>query len=160
MHANIFLLVLLLFLSSGCVSDNKVSARFTTSRVIKNTSDFEIELRHFFEQDRLDTVILTSDSIVFSANSVVTGGELGCFNPNYSYAFAQALEDSVYIIFNKERILKFRRIDFNGCFGKDILQADVPCGYTVRGEGTGIEIYTYEITNEDYELAESYEGGD
>ncbi|WP_436517414.1 hypothetical protein [Ekhidna sp. To15] len=160
MNYSILLFGFFLLISTGCVNDNRVSARFTITRVIKNSTDHRIQLRHYFEINHLDTLLHSGDSVAFSANCVVTGGELGCFNPEYSYALAQALEDSVYIIFNKERILKYRRIDFNGCFGKDVLQAEVPCGYTVRGEGTSIETYTYEITNEDYEMAEPYDGGD
>ena len=131
-----------------------------TSRVIKNTSDFEVELRHFFEEDRLDTVILTNDSIVYSANCVVTGGELGCFNPNYSYAFAQALEDSVLIIFNKERVLKFLVHKIGSCCKKNILVMEPQWGYSAKGVGSRNETYTYEITNEDYKIAQPYRSGD
>lgn len=160
MNYIILLFGFFLLISTGCANDNRVSTRYTITRVIKNSSDHLIQLRHYFEINHLDTLLHPGDSVALSANCVVTGGELGCFNPAYSYAFAQALEDSVQIIFNNARIIRFIESEIGSCCSKNILVMEPQWGYKVSGVGTGIETYTYEITNEDYEIAEPYSDGD
>ncbi|WP_436517416.1 hypothetical protein [Ekhidna sp. To15] len=144
---------------TGC-SDG-IGAQYKVQRVIKNSSNVDIEITLFFEQNEIDSLILPKDSIMFSAYCVSVGSELQCSNPSYSYSHALGLEDSVYLIFNdNERIIRFERESIDPCCSKNILKQESQWGYEVLGIGTSIETYTYEITNEDYEMAEPYDGGD
>jgi hypothetical protein len=158
MKLSIFLIITLSsFLFMGCPIDNKVGAKFSKQRIIKNTSDYEVKLQLFYEGNKLDTVIFVGDSVIFFADCEVIGGDMYCGNPNnYSSRFATAIEDSVHIIFDSKKILRYKREI--SCFQKNIVIAESPCGYFVEGRGTGLETYTYEITQEDYNNAEDIGG--
>ncbi|WP_436517417.1 hypothetical protein [Ekhidna sp. To15] len=146
--------IILIFTVVGCTDG--IGARYTLKRVLNNQSNYEVQLIHFFYEGSFDTLVHRSDSIVYEAYCVAVGGELQCSNPDYSFVLAQALEDSVYIIFNNERIIKFIESEFGPCCNKNILEMETQQGYKVSGEGTSLRTYTYEITNEDYEMAEPY----
>ena len=160
----IFLFIILSIICFLGCNDNKVSAEFTEKRVIWNNSEYDIQIKMFFETEELNLAIPVNDSLVLYAYCEVRGGDRICFNPDYSSAFSSALEDSTQIIFNKERILRYNRENIGSCCTRNILFKEAAWGYTVEGsytvegKGTGIRTYTYEIINEDYENAEECNG--
>ncbi|WP_436517415.1 hypothetical protein [Ekhidna sp. To15] len=117
-------------------------------------------MKLYYQQDSIDTLINIGDSVLFSAYCENINGHDDCLSVGNNSAFATADEDSVYLIFNNEEIIRYNRETIGLCCSKNILLAEAQWGYTVTGKGTFIRTYTYEITNEDYEMAEPYEGGD
>ena len=156
------LIILTLFAFSllanvGCI-DNQIGFRFTEKRVIKNNSGQIVILRLFANVNTDEFNITQSDSIIFSANCEVRGGDRGCVDPDTGMGVFLASEDSTHIIFNDEKILRYIRENSGSCLDRNILILGTPCGYTVEGQGTSLRTYTYEITNEDYENAKPIDG--
>ena len=159
MRISIFLLVISSIISFvKCGSDNKVSAEYTEKRVIWNHSDYDIHINMYYVTEELDSEILAGNSLTLSAHCKVRGGDKACFNPDYSSAFSSGFEDSLYVVFNNEKILRYRRENIDSCCTRNILKREAQWGYNVTGEDTAIRTYTYEITNEDYDNADPIEG--
>ena len=143
----------------GCGPDNRVSAEYTDKRVIWNHSDYDIQIEmYYFGTENIDSAILAGNLLTLSADCEVRGGTTVCFNPDYSWAFVASQEDSLHVVFNNEKILRYRRENIGSCCTRNILNREVQWGYTIEGEGTDTRTYTYEITNEDYENAEDCNG--
>ncbi len=153
MKISIYILFFTLFLV-GCTSDNQVGARYSIKRTIKNGTTHKVELKIFVGDIKFDTLLSENASITFTADCEVIGSDIGCNNPNYHIAFAQAHEDSIHIIFNHEKILRFNRAESQSCLERNILLPESPCGYIVEDKKEGIKVYTYLISQEDYDNAE------
>ncbi len=151
-----FLLIFMLI--ESCGPDNRVSARFRENRVIKNISDYAVSLKLFFDDQIIQESLESGDSLALFADCEVRGGDKGCGNPDYSFAFVEGLEDSVHFVFNNEKILRFNREYIGPCCERNILVREEQWGYAIDGEGTTTRTYTYAITNEDYDNAEPIDG--
>ncbi len=153
MKTYIYVLFFALFLV-GCTPDNQVGARYSIERTIKNGTAHKVELKMFVGGIKFDTLLLENAFITFTADCEVTGSDIGCDNPNYNIAFAQAHEDSIHIIFNHDKILRFNRAESQSCLERNILLPESPCGYIVEDGKEGMKVYTYIITQEDFDNAE------
>ena len=142
----------------GCL-DNRVGSRYTERRVIKNNSGQIIILRLFANGNTDESNITQGDSVIFSAECEVRGGFTHCVNPGTGLGVFLASEDSTHIIFNDEKILRYIREEIGSCCTRNILNLESQWGYDVKGKGTSLITYTYEITNEDYKSAKDC-GGD
>lgn len=152
-HFTILVLIL-----GGCTDG--VGAKYFNYRIIKNSSDYPLKLKLYLEQDFIDTLINIGDSVLFSAYCENINGHCDCVSSGYNSAFAKAREDSVKVIFNNERIIRFIESEIGSCCSKNILVMEPQWGYKVSGKGTFVRTYTFEITNEDYEIAKPYSDGD
>ena len=146
-----------LLVNVGCI-DNQIGFRFTERRVIKNNSGQIVILRLFANVNTDEFNITQGDSVIFSANCEVRGGDRGCADPDTGMGVFLASEDFTHIIFNDEKILRYIRKEIGSCCTKNILHLEPQWGYTVEGQGTSLRTYTYEITNEDYGNAKPIDG--
>ncbi|MEM7298777.1 MAG: hypothetical protein AAF391_10990, partial [Bacteroidota bacterium] len=84
---------------------------------------------------------LIDETINITGSCKYVGGDNFCVSPDYSIQdiFNEIAEDSVHLIFNNERLLRFGRNEWD---------------HTVEGQGTSLVIYNHVITEQDYENAE------
>lgn len=158
MHPKATCYVFLLLLLMACGSDNQVGSEFTESRIIKNSSSYSIELNLFSNANMIQTTLEMGDSIVFSADCEVRGDEKGCDYMDSNFTSVEAFEDSIQVIFNTEKILRFKREEIGSCCSRNMLRREAQWGYEVTGEATSVKTYTFTITDEDYGNAESFGG--
>lgn len=151
-------LLLLIGTIGACGPDNQVGSRFTERRVIKNISVHQVTLQLFMNGELNESNIFSGDSVIFSARCEVRGGDIGCVDPDNGGGVLLASEDSTYVVFENDRILKYIRENSDSCFERNILIIGEPCGYEIEGAGTSLRTYTYNITNEDYDNAEPIDG--
>lgn len=128
------------------------------SRIIKNSSSYPILLNLFSNAGERNVPLEIGDSVVFSADCEVRCDDKGCNYDDSDFASVEAFEDSVHVIFNGERILRYKREEIGSCCTRNILKREPQWGYQVKGEGTSLRTYTYEIIDEDYESAEPLGG--
>ena len=153
-----FILLFIIGIEACGGLDNQVGSIFTERRVIKNSSIHQVTLQLFFNGELNESNISSGDSVIFSARCEVRGGDLGCVDPNTGEGILLAIEDSTFVLFNNEKILKYIRENSDSCSERNILIIGEPCGYEIEGKGTSLRTYTYEITNDDYDNAEPTDG--
>ena len=140
----LFLLFFMFFIS--CKED--VQEHPTTRRIINETI-FSIQINIFDDHEEYQYKINAVDTLNISG-SCFSGFEnycdIGWFNDNLS----------ANIIFDNRKVLYSEPLIDANQFDKRVIQAVDPSrgyGY-VRSNVNGVKIYTYQITQEDYENAE------
>ena len=121
---NILLLLFVSLFLFGCPIDNRIGAKFTEKKVIKNRSDYETRITLYsFSDIFLDVTIVAGDSVVSSAYCEVTGSQKGCteIEGNYNNLLFEELADSMHIIFDDEKIFRYVRQEIGSCAGEDVL---------------------------------------
>ncbi len=140
----------------ACNLDNRISAEYSIARIIINGTDHTVKLNMYTREGEVDDVMLTLnplDSAVFDAGCTASGGNTTCSKNGVFDVYASSLEDSVHVIFDGEKILRYYRTEI----GRNIINRSQAEGYIVEGSGTSQETYTYTITEEDYKNAKPIE---
>ncbi len=160
-------MILGLLVLTACPLDSRISSRWQFTHNVVNSSGQNVRIilrfgirenvliKHTFNISSMDTLITTGDCYA-------AGGDTRCSsNSNFVGESGSVTPpaDSVDIIFGESKIRRFyNRLIINytvndSCKNNILLN----CTYDMQGLGTSHEIFTYTITEEDYENAKPIE---
>ncbi len=163
-------IILGLLVLTVCSLDTRVSSRWRFTHNIVNNSGQDVRIVLYFTSIAITNVstyqytlnISSMDTLISVGDCYVQGGDMRCSsNSNFVDESGSVTPpaDSVDIIFGESKIRRFyNRLIINytvndSCKNNILLN----CTYDMQGLGTSHEIFTYTITEEDYENAKPIE---
>lgn len=155
-----FIRLLILSITISCSNDSQIGGRFLEKKVIKNETDKEIQIKLFSEVEFprifFETSISPFDSVVALAYCEVAGHEKGCWEieGEYNRLLFELREDSMHIVFNGDSIFRYIR-GFLGCADESAITPPPSCGFVRKTLPSGVNIYSFEITEKYFQSSQS-----